>query len=210
MTPTQRNLLIFGPIALAAGIVAYVSIRNRKKNTIIPTPDTAGDAVKAAVIPASSSFPLKKGSKNSKVAELQKLIGVAADGVFGSQTEAALVAKAGITSVSNQAELDKLKKTATNAINSSRGSELLTQFLTGKYSIMALVPSVYIQVVEDYAGALNPTGKGISFKAGKYVSKDDYKLVKVTKSGNVLMQVTKGDLQGLYSVDPSTISLVQA
>ncbi len=205
MTPqTRKTLWIIIPFLLVGGVVVYASVRKKRG---VPDP---GDAVQPALQPADSIYPLKKGSNNSKVTELQKLLGVAADGIFGSQTEAALVAKAGMTSVSNASEFDQVKKAVNNAVNLQRAQDMVTKFKTGLYSIMAIVPSVYNQVIEDYAGALTTTGKALQMKAGKYVSKTDYLLVKTTKSGNVLMQVPTGANAGTYSVDPATITLVKS
>ena len=53
-------------------------------------------------LPASRSFPLKAGSKGKLVADLQKALGIKADGIFGKQTAAALNARYHVTTVSEQ------------------------------------------------------------------------------------------------------------
>ena len=58
--------------------------------------------------PSGANFPIKMGSKGSYVKSIQSAIGVTADGIFGSQTEAALVAKTGKNSVDNLDEYNAL------------------------------------------------------------------------------------------------------
>lgn len=54
------------------------------------------------VITTSKGFPLAAGSRGSEVKELQRALGVSADGIFGKQTLAALKAKYNIVSVSKE------------------------------------------------------------------------------------------------------------
>lgn len=68
----------------------------------------SGQAAKKAATPATASsgawiaesFPLRKGMKGNSVKALQQKLGVSADGAFGANTEAALVKKFGVATVS--------------------------------------------------------------------------------------------------------------
>ncbi len=66
-----------------------------------------GQTTKATVAPyagtsnwVTESFPLRKGMKGASVRVLQQKLGVSADGAFGANTEAALVKKFGVATVS--------------------------------------------------------------------------------------------------------------
>jgi peptidoglycan hydrolase-like protein with peptidoglycan-binding domain len=50
----------------------------------------------------TESFPLKRGMKGGHVAELQRKLGISADGVFGAKTEAAVLAKQGTRTVTKE------------------------------------------------------------------------------------------------------------
>lgn len=61
----------------------------------------AAAAIESAFIRyTAESWPLKKGAKGENVRKLQIALGVSADGSFGPLTEAALMRKHGVTSVS--------------------------------------------------------------------------------------------------------------
>lgn len=112
--------VLFGlPLAIGAYFVIK-SMRERKKEqepqTPSPTP-SARPVTPITTAPTSGAFPLRKGSKGSKVSELQQAIiardktllprfGV--DGDFGSETEAAVLKLLGKKSVDSQAEIDSI------------------------------------------------------------------------------------------------------
>lgn len=45
-------------------------------------------------------FPLKKGDRGEEVRQLQEALGISADGIFGSQTEAKVLERLGTSTVS--------------------------------------------------------------------------------------------------------------
>ncbi len=205
----KKALIIFGPLVIGVGVILWINRKPKDK-------DQVGAAGADGVAPVtlantanktSSFFPLKQGSKNSKVTELQKLLGVSADGIFGPITETALVALSGSKTVANQNEFDNVKKLATGISNSVRASDLLAKFKSANYSIMPLAAATYPAVIQDTYGALQATGTAIKVVANKVLNNTDYVLTGVTKAGNLLMQITNGSLAGLYSVDPTTITL---
>lgn len=118
---TTENKLLYGGVALAgiAGIIALVSSGGSPKklgegtfeepvkpNTPTPTPsNTSGNSTSytppapAAPVALNKNLVLRIGSKGNEVKELQKLLGITADGIFGSQTQAALISKKGVSEI---------------------------------------------------------------------------------------------------------------
>lgn len=60
----------------------------------------------------SSAFPMKTGSRGDKVAQLQRKLGLKADGKFGIKTAAALKAKYRVTMIVNEAQFNQIINTA--------------------------------------------------------------------------------------------------
>lgn len=211
----KTALYIFAPMAVVVGIIIWVS---RKKaigqNTVGAVgPDGVAPVKLASTADSTSSyFPLQSGSNNSKVKELQQVLGVTADGIFGPVTQTALYNLTGSNVVASQADLTTLenaaKNSATASTNLSRATSLVNQFGQGGYNIMAITTSTYTQVIQDSSGALTPTGSAIQVTASRPLDNSDYKLTGTTKDGNVLIQCTTGANIGLYTADPSTLTLV--
>lgn len=68
----------------------------------------------------AEGFPLRKGMKGSHVKALQQKLGITADGAFGNNTEAALLTKYGVTTVSQElfrSITQPLTSTSTNLLN---------------------------------------------------------------------------------------------
>jgi hypothetical protein len=208
---TKRILLLVAPLVIG-GTLLYAM--NHKKKKLVPGGDGAPDEAKPAPAPKPvSMFPLKSGSNNAKVKELQSAIGLSGkdvDGIFGSGTEAKLKAFAGVIEVADQAALDQIKKKAVGVTNLSRATDLLAKFQKGNVAIYTTSKLSIQKIQEDISGALINTGSYINMAANKTFNNQDYKLKGTTKLGNLLMEITRGDLAGTYSVDPTTITLVAA
>ncbi len=119
-------LLSLGGAAVIGGI--YLAVKAMKGNKAAGAGNKniikqVVDSVKSTVSPNSNNstgssngsgvFPLKKGSNNTTVRELQSALdghgaGIVIDGIFGDKTEAALKAYNGRTSVGSRAELDAI------------------------------------------------------------------------------------------------------
>lgn len=68
----------------------------------------------------AESFPLRKGMKGNSVKALQQKLGLTADGAFGSNTEAAVIKKYGVTTVSQdlfRSITQPVASTITNFLN---------------------------------------------------------------------------------------------
>lgn len=128
VTPQNSSSVIMKTSFILGGIV-LVSVGAYWLFTKLAAPKTANgkkvftpsvkDIVKDATIAVkpktSNNFPLKNGSKNDLVKALQSALNrlgasptLAVDGIFGSKTQAALVAQTGKSSVDSQSELDSL------------------------------------------------------------------------------------------------------
>jgi lysozyme family protein len=203
---TKKTLLLVLPL-VAGGILIYAINRNKNKPSTKPN----GQAKPATPPKTTSDFPIKVGSRGDKVKELQTAIGFKGsdvDGIFGSDTLAALKDFAGISQVADQASLDQIKKKATGVSNASLAENLLSQFQKGEVAVYTRSKITIAKVQEDVNGALLNTGTFITMAASKTYNNSDYKLVGTTKLGNLELQITSGALAGLYVVDPNTITLV--
>ena len=158
-TKVKKALMIGGPVVLAIGVIWYLTRKTSTKSPVpVPNTDTPPAKVPAPAA-ASSLFPLKNGSNNSKVRELQTAIGVTADGAFGPQTEAALVSFSGLHQVDTQSELDAIKAQKKNAAaavsNISRANDIITRYNNG--GTLATVKSIAAKevTVDAYGGNLS-------------------------------------------------------
>lgn len=101
MTQRQKNIII--PIALI-GIVTVVYFYVKKINTkpvskfTIKKP-TVTKEVTPTIVKEQQTFPLKVGSNNVYVKQLQDALGVSIDGIFGKDTLAALNDQTGYSQV---------------------------------------------------------------------------------------------------------------
>jgi peptidoglycan hydrolase-like protein with peptidoglycan-binding domain len=89
-------MYVFGGLIAVVGL--FFVFGKKKNDTQITQDlpiDTGGQPVQTQTqtIILNGGLLLKKGSSGYEVKELQKRLGISADGVFGSQTEAALFAK---------------------------------------------------------------------------------------------------------------------
>lgn len=107
--------LVAGALALVGIYFVYRYVQSTKNK---PTPPPSPLPSPTPAPSPTSVFPLKRGSKGTKVKELQNLIlqfdkkalpKFGADGDFGSETEAALVKLTGKKTINSQSELDSLR-----------------------------------------------------------------------------------------------------
>lgn len=209
MSPKLKNaLVIFGPLVLGIGAILFINRKKKQKMDTAPVV-APGEELKIpvqAAPPPQPFFPLQNGSNNVKVKELQSAIGATVDGAFGPKTEAALVAFAGVRSVDTQEQLDEIKKKAQGSTNLVRATDLFNRFKKGGQAIYVVTAAFSKQVVV-VNGVIIPTGKGMTLFAGKVYNNTDYTISSVTKTGNILVTVTRGSLLGIYVFDPNNISL---
>lgn len=107
---TKEEKVITGvAVASVLTLGTIVVIKRIKKNRelanneVIELPETTASntsAPKPKPVVLNKNLVLKKGSKGSEVKSLQKMLGISADGIFGSQTEAKLMAVKGVKQIS--------------------------------------------------------------------------------------------------------------
>lgn len=210
---SKTVLMIVGGLVAAIGIIAVIRyLKGAKPNPLNQDSIPNSTASNPAVATTASTFPLKNGSKNELVTQLQVALGVTADGAFGPKTQAALLAQTSKTSIATQAEFNTIIATLKNkpvvAAAKSRAESLTSQWQKNTaLQLMVLSKVLAYQVVQDAAGALNPTGKSISLVPNIKLSRADYVPKGATTSGFLLFDITKGSLIGKYKVDASKITV---
>mgnify|MGYP006198361269 CR=1 FL=1 len=96
----NKKVLIPVGIGVGVGLLA-LALSSKKSSPVVV--DTAATGADQTALPAPTldlSKILAKGSTGLEVKELQRLMSITADGVFGSQTEARLFALKGVKSTS--------------------------------------------------------------------------------------------------------------
>lgn len=196
----KKNWYYLVPVAIGAYLIyrQFAKKKDPKSDApILPTPSPS---------PApTSDFPLKKGSKNGTVENLQKIlnIGLQADGAtllvvdgdFGSKTLAALKQIFDVESISNQAELDDLK----DYVNDKNyGSKLVNAYNTNSYSYLVVnKPIKLIGHTKNFEGLWIKNGNNLTLPAKKY-SLNDYAILAVANDGTLKIQIKNGALAGTY------------
>lgn len=114
-------LIVFVIILASAGIW-YFFFRNKSQKAVIPPPPVGGNSGSTASNPAGAtsqvdvsdlpygSLPLKQGDKNQLVAILQRALNylgayLTVDGIFGPQTQSALIQRTGSSIVTSETAL---------------------------------------------------------------------------------------------------------
>lgn len=123
MNKSLRIVLILLPILAGAGIVAWAYKKQNKKIAFTPP----GTKPPVTTTPAGCNFPLKKGSVNDCVRQLQLALmakyGLSilpqfgADGNWGSETNGAVLSATGQTQINSQADLNIIL----NNLNNTQG-----------------------------------------------------------------------------------------
>src|SRR4051812_45694539 len=210
----KKMLFIGVPIIGAAGILWWVSKKSGEDEGPGPNSSATGKTapkLKPVPAPKNSAFPLKEGSNNSYVGQLQGILDIANDNQFGPQTKAALIEQAGVSMVQDENQLNdiinKIKANDAGVNKAAKANQLLNTFNAGGYALLGIQTSSWTQVTQDYAGALIPTGKAITMYKGTTYNNNDYKIIGVSKLGNLIIRITNGQAAGLYSGDPETMTL---
>jgi len=87
--------------------------------------------------PSNDNFPLQKGSRGENVRQLQRALGIPADGSFGPQTESTLLAKTG-KPIATKEDFDKLTgKTPDAAIDKKIPNKNITPAIGDDYRTRA-------------------------------------------------------------------------
>ncbi len=205
MNKGLKKFLLYGlPLIGAAGIIYFL---NRKKKPVVPA--TEADVKDTSEPKPASGFPLKQGSRGDKVKELQSFINTPVDGIFGPDTENALIKFAGVRVVKDSKEFDALKKKAQGQSSSARAADLIKKFNADPSLSMYVIKDAPVESVTiDAYGAVQYLGKYKTFAGGKKYSRNDYILKTATQLGKLIFEINKGTLAGMYIVDPNLISVI--
>lgn len=213
---------IVGGILAAIGIIVVIrKIRNATPLTMDADPNAVKNTPPLQA--PASDFPLKNGSRNNLVKQLQELLGLTADGIFGVKTQAALLLRTAKTSITSQAEFDAVIKTllaqkqqeAAQAVASSKGQKsqkIINDYNANKsWKVMTLRSFRAHRYNMDAYGTMTPSGFGTDLKANETFARQSIEMVGVGGSGDVRIKVTSYSSTlpaGYYLFDPSNITLV--
>lgn len=229
------NKKILIPAILALGGVAFIAVnilkkRKEKKATAPGSVDKSSGSnpnVQATNPPpftpsggiVAAGFPLRRGSKGPKVVELQQAIGKALlpkygfDGDFGGETEAAVLKLLNKATVDSQADIDKIKalqtQTSLEQKKYAAGDRIIKSFNAN--STLMLSPTVTTTgtaVTVNYQNHWIFGSKKITLYKGNKLSRADYIPRQISGMGNLLIEITRGDLKGYYVVNPLDMTLV--
>lgn len=208
-----KILLIATGVIATIGLVYWISRKKYVAPSGTPVIPGAAGSPQLTVTPVSKpnpAFPLKSGSNNLYVKELQSALGVTADGAFGAATLSALQSQFGISSIQSEDQLNSIVDQA-DEINKNFDLALAEQgtFAAGGVCISVYPDTFCAQINVAPDGTVTPTGTGITLSSGKYYDPAYYTLGGATKMGLALMNVTANDgTAGQYTVDPNVIFLV--
>lgn len=167
------NILLALPL-VAGAIILYFTMRKKGSNKEDAATPEIGSSGNSPV--TLSVFPLKRGSKGSKVKELQNALLSAyptilpkygADSDYGSETEAAVLKVTGKKTVDSQAEIDKIKAYQADRVYSKAELSARSKALAGAFSNGRKVQT--LQATQVVTGAYNPYNG--SYGNGSYVNR---------------------------------------
>lgn len=205
--------VILGGVIVLSGGIYLIHLLKSKPAAKLPDSVDKSPASTPKQATTASVFPLKVGSKSDLVKQLQSLLGVTADGIFGPKTLAALTAQTQKTQIATQAEFNQviasLEAKPVIAAGQSRGKLLISQYGSAPTSQMMAITTVTApEVVADQSGALQPTGKAVKLVGGLKLAHADYVPLDITTAGYLLFKIASGALTGTYKVDASKMTIV--
>ena len=209
----KKNWYYLIPVAIGGYLIYRQFSKKNDPNADAPKPPVVPDIHNNQVNVPSSDFPLQKGSRNNTVGALQTLLNselssqgktlLVVDNNFGPKTEAALSSIYGKSSIANQIDFDTLKNQLqqTNLLSSELdwGWKLQDAYDKGMYSTLKVkLPITMRKVAKNFQGFwVNDGNNEIQLPAHNY-SLNDYAIRAVTKNGNLRIEITNGNLAGMY------------
>lgn len=147
-------------IIIGLGLLATAGVlMSAKKNPTVPEPVAEPTpAPKPSPIVLDKNKTLKKGVKGAEVRELQRLLGISADGDFGPATEAALLKAKGVTQITLNT-FSSTKAPVNNIAPTPTVSTQVTPYKTGQ-RLMARISGAKLQeAVKKADNTYFPTNK---------------------------------------------------
>tara|TARA_R110000868_G_scaffold24901_2_gene97569 strand:- start:715 stop:1401 length:687 start_codon:yes stop_codon:yes gene_type:complete len=211
----NKKLIWYSLPILVGGFLIYKQFtRGKKQGQDVPPPPPPTPSPDPIGGGSVSTYPLRKGSKNSTVGSLQSLLNTAlacqnktllvVDDNFGSKTETALNSLTGKTSIANSADFEAVKKqlasTCSKSSNLSWVWKLIDAQNTGKYSYLVVSqPIQFYKVVKDFRGLWIQAvpASGLLLNPSNYSLKD-YVLRSASTEGGLRLEVMIGEFKGMW------------
>lgn len=187
----NKNLLIvLGLIGIAVGGYFLFNkedkkiVENQNNNDEENIDETIQEPIQNVIPnkPLDYSKVLKLGSTGAEVKELQRLLGISQDGVFGPQTQSALFNKRGVY------------QTTLNLYTYVAGSLVYNHKIGDSIYVKSTVPTVNYENYSknSISNSFQPTGLTTTFHANEYVGKVVEK--RVSEDGKPLYMVEKNNV----------------
>lgn len=212
----NKKLFFYSLPILFGGYLIYRQFAVKKDgNSDAPPPPTP------PLTPSSTSsdYPLKKGSRNETVQALQTLLNTAlkgqgktlliADGIFGTKTETALFELTSKKSLNSASEFEYVKKQLTQTSDLSSKLDwawkLVDAYNSGLYNSLVVKGSTIRlkKVQKNFLGLWVSMGTTVTMPPNNYSLKD-YALKSATNKGDLRIEITKGQLAGMYLTEDDT------
>lgn len=217
-----KIMLILAPCLIGIAVVWYISSKAKKSAGSGSNVNNGGSGLQdlyggntgtqTSVNSSGCSFPLKSGSNNDCVKQLQQALGgLTVDGVFGPATQSRLQQLTGKTSISSASELNSVIGSLSNANSASiddfaRGSQadvLTLQYNSGKYTNwQATKASTLIGIMWPLT---TTNGQKINLDNGQKISMATYNLIGKTNDNYLVLADFFGNY---YKADPQALKLV--
>jgi hypothetical protein len=216
----KKNLkyILYSIPLLVGGYLIYKQFAGKKQVQDVPLPPPPSPVKPDVSMP--SDFPLRNGSRNSNVGALQSLLNTAlqcknktllsVDNIFGGKTEAALMELTGKTSVNSSKEFEAIKSSLSSVCSLSANLAWAWKMIdaqnTGKYSFLIVnQPISLYKVVKDFTGKWIPAvpKKSIELAVRSNYNLNDYKLRSATSTGGLRIEITRGELAGMWITNPN-------
>lgn len=209
----KKKLLYAVPILVGGYLIfkQFTKAKASDKRDVPPPPQQGSTA-------EISEFPLKKGSRNDSVKTLQSVLNaelsklgkplLIVDGIFGSKTEEALKLVTGKASVQSASDLSKLS-TEAKAVsylsqNVNYGWDLVEKYNMGIYSNLVVSAPIKInKLTKTMSGGWKATTSQLNMPSKSY-NLNDYALRSALNDGTLRIEITRGELAGMYATEPST------
>lgn len=209
----NKTVLVVGIIAISTAAYLLFRYFKGKAKPDGKLPDAIPNSKASLPVESNSAsdFPIKAGSNNALVKQLQAALGITADGAFGPKTQAALLAQTGKISITSQAEFNTIITTLQAkpiiAQGKARADQLTSQWAGSQLQLMATAKVIGYGVQKDAFGALHLNNKAMTFGANNKLSRKDWQPSGATTQGYLIVNCTSGEMKGLWKVDPAKMTL---
>ena len=231
MNKALKYTLIIAPIFITGGII-YWQVRKFKvpaKKTLggLQEEDNTGTVINTDT--SGCSFPLKKGSNNACVGQLQDALIAAygrsvlprygADHDWGAETQAAVTSKLGKTQITDAADLAatiislQAARVTVPISTKALSLQLIAQYqghATSFKYIKCLNSTPWLEVQQNQNEQWVLTGAYLDVHSGLQLSTKDYEPMPLpdNNTGKVVVYCNRGANMGYYIVDPASIKLI--